>query len=177
MALDTSEGLPSIGVDANLEMTRLEVVTSENVLNSLRLWHGGEVPQWPLAQLRLGLQIAQQEEAYSSLAEAGASAQNRAFLSLGLATLRKVAPEAEELLRARFEHQRDVLAVANSLNISEPSVYYRQRQAINQLTEILIQLEEDAGAGWRDRMLARLELQSYTELVGIEKSSALLIES
>ncbi len=162
---------------ANLEMTQLAVITSENVLDALRLWHGGDIPQWPLSRMRLGLQIASQKEAYSSLAEADAAAQNRAILSLGLAALRKIAPGAEELLRARFEHQRDVMAVANSLNISEASVYYRQRQAANQLTEILLQLEEQAGAEWHNRMSARLELQSYAHLVGVEKQRAILTEA
>ena len=166
-----------IGIDISEEMTSLEVISSDNVLEALRLWHGGDSPNWPLAKLRVALQIPQQKETYSSLAEAGPAAQNRAILSLGLDELKKAAPEAEDLLRARFEHRRDVISVANSLNISEPSVYYRQRQAVHQLTEILIQLESSASADWRSRMTARLELQTYSRLIGVEQSQAALLEA
>lgn len=158
-------------------MTSIEVISPEEMLEALRLWHGGDSHHWPLAKLRIALQIPQQKEAYDSLAEAGPAAQNRAILSLGLDELKKAAPEAEDLLRARFEHRRDVISVANSLNISEPTVYYRQRQAINQLTEILLQLESAASADWRNRMTARLELQTYSRLVGVKQSRAALLEA
>jgi hypothetical protein len=150
-------------------MTELEVITSEDVLEALRLWHGGETSQWPLAHLRLGLQVAHEREAHSSLAEAGPAAQNRAILNRGLEVLRVTAPEAEELLRDRFEHRRNVMAVANRLNVSESSIHYRQRQAVGHLTEILMQLEEKASSDWQQRMLSRLGLPSYSQLVGIEK--------
>ncbi|HEX6386271.1 MAG TPA: NB-ARC domain-containing protein [Anaerolineae bacterium] len=155
----------------------LGVITADDVLEALRLWHGGETTRWPLARLRLGLQVTHNEEAHRSLAEAGAAAQNRAILSQGLDVLQNVAPEAEDLLRQRFEHRRDVLAVANSLNVAESSLYYRQRQAVSQLTEILIQLEEQASADWREGMIARLELQSYAELVGVDESRAKLAKA
>jgi hypothetical protein len=166
-----------IGIDVSEEMTSIEVISSDNVLEALRLWHGGDSPNWPLAKLRIALQIPQQKETYGSLAEAGPAAQNRAILSLGLDELKKTAPDAEELLRARFEHRRDVISVANSLNISEPSVYYRQRQAVHQLTEFLLQLESTASADWRSQMTSRLELQTYPQLVGVEQSQTALLEA
>lgn len=155
-------------------MTKLTIIKPEDVLEALRLWHGGDTTYWPLAHLRLGLQAIQDEQIYSSLAEGGVSAQNRAVLSLGLGHLRLTAPEAEELLRERFENRRDVLAVANSLNISESSLYYRQRQAVNQLTEILLEFEKQASHSWQERMLNRLELPSYAQLIGVEKVQAQL---
>ncbi|MCB9418774.1 MAG: hypothetical protein H6667_03145 [Ardenticatenaceae bacterium] len=158
-------------------MTNIEVISSEDVLEALRLWHGGDSPNWPLAKLRINLQMPLQKEIHGSLAEAGPAAQNRAVLSLGLDELKKASPEAEDLLRARFEHRRDVISVANSLNVSEPSVYYRQRQSIHQLTEILLQLESTASADWRNRMTARLELQTYSQLVGVQQSRAALLEA
>ncbi|MFQ5398888.1 MAG: NB-ARC domain-containing protein [Anaerolineae bacterium] len=158
-------------------MADVEVLNANDVLEALRLWHGGEVPRWPLAHLRLGLKVSNEQEAHSSLAEAGPAAHNRAILSQGLEVLRSVSPEAEDLLRERFEHRRDALAVANSLNITEASLYYRQRQAVHQLTGILIQLEESASAEWQERMLARLELQAYDHLVGIEETRKLLFDA
>lgn len=158
-------------------MSDLDTISSENVLEALRLWHGGDREHWPLAKMRLAFQAPLESEAYSSLAEAGPAAQNRAVLSLGLEELRKSSPDAEDLLRARFEHRRDVLSVANSLNVSEPSVYYRQRQAVNQLAEILIQLEATASVDWRNRMTARLELQTYHQLIGVKKLRASLINA
>jgi hypothetical protein len=158
-------------------MAELEVINSDDVLEALRLWHGGEVPHWPLAHLRLGIQLMQQSDAHSSLSEAGPAAQNRAILCQGLEVLLNSAPDAEDLLRERFEHRRDVMAVANSLNVAESSIYYRQRQAINQLAEILIHLEEQASKDWRQRMIARLGLRTYTELVGADKPRATLAEA
>lgn len=158
-------------------MSELSNVSVDDVAEALRLWHGGEVKQWPLAHLRLGLQIAPDQAAYGSLAEAGPAAQNRAVLNWGLERLRASAPEAEELLRDRFEHARDVMAVANSLNISESSLYYRQRQAITKLAEILAQLEVGASDNWQKRMTARLELPSYTQLVGVEELRAMLLQA
>jgi hypothetical protein len=158
-------------------MSDLETISSEDVLEALRLWHGGDREHWPLAKMRLTFQALQENEAYSSLAEAGSAAQNRTVLSLGLDELKKSAPDAEDLLRARFEHRRDVLSVANSLNISEPSIYYRQRQAINQLTDILVQLEMTASVDWRNRMTARLELQTYHQLIGVKELRDSLINA
>lgn len=150
------------------KMVKTRLISSDDVLEALRVWHGGEVSVWPLAHLRVGIEAMRSADSFSSLAETGPAAQNRAILSWGLVTLRTVAPEAEDLLRERFEHRRDVLAVANRLNVSESGVYYRQRQAITQLTEILNNLEESAGLSWRERMLNRLDLPSYARLVGVE---------
>ena len=150
-------------------MNKLTAITTDSVLAALRLWHGGETEVWPLNHSRLGLLARQEQEAHSSLAEAGLAAKNRAILNRGLALLRGITPEAEELLRDRFEHRREVLTLSNSLNVSESSFYYRQRQAIAQLTEILQQLEEEASHSWRERMWQRLDLPSYSELVGISE--------
>ncbi|MCP4427324.1 MAG: hypothetical protein GY803_22785 [Chloroflexi bacterium] len=158
-------------------MTNLEVITSENVIEALRLWHGGEGSQWSLTRLRLGRQIRQQADSFGSLAETGPAARNRAILSLGLNELRKTSPEAEELLRARYEHKRDVIRVANSLNITESSVYYRQRQAVNQLADILIELETQASSVWRERMAARLDMQSYDKLIGVKEPRTALAQA
>lgn len=155
-------------------MGNLDLITSDDVLEALRLWHGGEVTQWPLLHLRLGLQLAHEEATYGTLAEAGPAARNRAILSLGLEVLQGVAPDACDLLRERFEHRRDVMGVANSLNLSESSLYYRQRQAINQLTEILVRLEERASEEWQERMISRLGLPTYSKLVGVQETLAMV---
>ncbi|MCA9919530.1 MAG: hypothetical protein KC445_16335 [Anaerolineales bacterium] len=151
------------------------MINSEDVLTALRLWHGGETTHWPLSDLRLGLALSPQtEDAYSTLAEAGKAAHNRAILSFGLEQLRKAAPDAEELLRERFEHRRDVLTVANRLNISESTLYYRQRQAIAHLAEILNQQEDLASTDWRSKMELRLSIPSYESLVGIASAEEIL---
>ena len=150
---------------------------SEDVLAALRLWHGGETTHWPLQQMRLGLSLSQSEDIYSTLAEAGPAANNRAILSYGLNQLRTVSPEAEDLLRERFENRRDVLTVSNRLNISESTLYYRQRQAVVHLTEILNQLENVASAEWRAKMKNRLSIPSYETLVGINEAERILKEA
>lgn len=158
-------------------MKSIIVLTQDHVIEALRLWHGGEVIQWPLAHLRLNLQLSRQLESNTSLSEDRPAEQNRAILNLGLSNLKTRSPEAEDLLRERFENRRDVLALANQLNISESSLYYRQRQAVQQLTEILLQLEESASLAWQDKMLARLIPSTYHDLVGIEQPQSSLIDA
>lgn len=150
------------------------MINSDDVLGALRLWHGGETNYWPLTKMRLGLNLTQAEDVYGTLAEGGPAANNRAILSYGLNQLRKVSPEAEDLLRERFENRRDVLTVANRLNISESTLYYRQRQAVSHLTEILVQHEDLASAEWRNSMSNRLGIPSYETLVGIEVPEKIL---
>jgi len=153
-------------------------ITTDDILEALRAWHGKEsVTHWPLSQLRLGLQVLDEEDAFSSMSGGKHAARNRAVLNRGLYALKTQSPDSEELLRERFEHRRDVLAVANRLNISESSIYYRQRQAISQLTEILNRLEEDARSDWRERMAARLDLPTYSRLVGVDEVSQILIDT
>lgn len=153
------------------------MINSDDVLTALRLWHGGETTYWPLAEMRLGLNLNQGDYDFGTLAESGPAAKNRAILSYGLNKLRSVSPDAEELLRERFEHRRDVLTVANRLNISESTLYYRQRQAISHLAEILTQLEDSASAEWRNNMLNRLGIPSYETLVGIDTPEKILKEA
>lgn len=150
------------------------MINTEDVLTALRLWHGGETTHWPLEKMRLGLTLSQAEDNFSTLAEAGNAAHNRAILSYGLEYLRNASPEAAELLQERFEHRRDVLTVANRLNISESTLYYRQRQAISHLTELLNQQEGLASAEWRVKMRGRLNIPSYETLVGIENAEQIL---
>ncbi len=154
-----------------------EFVKTNQVQDALRLWHGGEVEHWPLGHLRLGLRLRPHQEDYRSLAESGPAAQNRATLNHALEFLRGTSLEAEELLRNRYEHRTDVMSLANTLNLSEDSIYYRQRQAIHQLTDIINQLEQEARSSWQERMLNRLELPTYTHLVGIEKVQSQLLEA
>jgi hypothetical protein len=153
------------------------VLTPSDVLNALRLWHGGAIEHWPLANLRLNLQVAEEQEAHGSLSDTGPAARNRAILNRGLERLRDISPSASSLLRERFEKGRDVLEVANGLNIAEATLHYRQRQAVNQLADILTELEEAASEDWQNKMLARLELPSYIELVGIDQTFSLLSDA
>lgn len=145
------------------------IISEEQTSAALQLWHEGETAVWPLALLRLGLHIRSEQALYGSLADTGPAAQNRAILSLGLDKLRTTYPEGEELLRQRYEHRQDILVITNSMNMSRSSFFYRQKQAITELTEILNELEKEARLDWQEQMIARLEPPSYTTLVGIEK--------
>jgi DNA-binding transcriptional ArsR family regulator len=148
-----------------------------DVLEALRLWHGGAIERWPLASLRLNLHVADEEFMHGSLSDTGPAARNRAILNRGLEKLREISPSASSLLRERFEKGRDVLEVANGLNIAEATLHYRQRQAVNQLTDILIELEDTASEDWQNKMLGRLELPTYIELVGIDEPFSVLSDA
>lgn len=158
-------------------MSNLKLISQEDVLEALRLWHGGEVARWPLAHLKFYLYSNQQKESSPAFIDDLPAEQNRIILNRGLQKLKSRSPEAEDLLRQRFEHRRDVLALSNSLNISESSLYYRQRQAVQQLTEILIQLEGSVGLEWQENMLSRLPPSSYHKLVGISEHERLLSDA
>lgn len=153
------------------------VVSEDDVQKALHLWHGGEKDRWPLAHLRLGLQIAAEQELLDSLADSGMAVQNRTILNLGLEHLGALSPGFEELLRQRFEHLQEVQILANSRNVVRGTIQYRQKQAISQLTKILNQLEREANQEWREQMVARLALPSYTELVGVSKPRQTLVEA
>lgn len=154
-----------------------QALTTDEVLEALRSWHGKETTdKWSLAQMRLGLQFASEEDIYSSMAGGQMAARNRAILNHGLTMLKTKAPDSEELLRERFEDRRDILELANRLNVSDSSIYYRQRQAISQLTDILNHLESKASATWQEQMLTRLDFPSYSKLVGIETPAKKLLD-
>jgi hypothetical protein len=63
---------------------KLNILTTEDVLEALRLWHGGDTNRWPLAHLRLNRLAAAEQAAHGSLAETGPAAANRAILTRGL---------------------------------------------------------------------------------------------
>lgn len=154
------------------------IVSSDDVLEALRLWHGGSPPAWPLARLRLSLLAGGDEEAaHSTLAEGGPAARNRAVLGRGLDVLRGQDPDAHDLLLQRFEHRRDVMELANQLNLSKQGLLYRQRQAVNQLTDILVELERIASRAWQQKITSRLDVSSYQRLVGIEGQLRALTEA
>jgi hypothetical protein len=158
-------------------MAEVEQLTYEATLEALRLWHGGDPGRWPLEHLRLWSVAAYQRHHYASLAETGAAAQNRTVINWGLARVRESAPEVEELLRERFEHRRDLMTLANRFNVVEQTMLYRQRQAVHRLQEALSQLEQEAGVEWQQKMLARLDLASYSRLVGIDDARRTLREA
>lgn len=158
-------------------MTNVEILTYEATLEALRLWHGGDPPRWPLEHLRLWSLATHQRHQYASLSDTGPAAQNRTVLTWGLEKLRESTPEAEDLLRERFEHRRDVMTLANRFNVADQTLLYRQRQAVHQLHEALNRLEVEAGAEWQQKMLARLELPTYSRLVGVDEARQKLREA
>lgn len=158
-------------------MAEISLLTHQDVLEALRLWHGGEVERWPLAHLRINLEIPEISRAVTALSDSKSTAQNRALLNIALNSLEDRAPDSAELLRERFENGHDVLAVSNRLNLSESTLYYRQRQAVQQLTEVILQLESTASLKWRERMLTRLPPPTYHQLVGVGQIEARLLSA
>jgi hypothetical protein len=151
-------------------MVEVELLTYEATLESLRLWHGGDPAHWPLEHLRLWSLAAHQRHQYSSLADTGPAAQNRTVITWGLERVRESTPESEDLLRERFEHRRDIMTLANRFNVAEQTLLYRQRQAVHQLHEALNRMEVEASADWQQKMFGRLELPTYSRLVGVQEA-------
>jgi hypothetical protein len=155
----------------------LEFVNQEQILEALRLWHGGDPNSWPLEQLRLRFKAMRNLEEHGSLVETGPAAQNRAVLNLGLVMLRGLTIEAHDLLRDRFENRRDFSSLSNQLNLSASALHYRQRQAVKLLTDCINRLEFEAAEQWRERVHRSLGEASYQELIGVAEPRQQLREA
>ena len=57
------------GLEEETNVDEIVAITPDDILEALRLWHGGKPDKWPLAKLRLGLVLATDDDAYGSFAE------------------------------------------------------------------------------------------------------------
>ena len=97
-----------------------------------------------------------------------------AVLRAALATLAQEHEESARILTLRFDDGEAGHRIASILHIAEGTVWRKQREAIGQLTALLLDEDERARAAQRARFAARLSQPTYGRLFGIEKHVKLL---
>lgn len=127
----------------------------------MKAWRGDASQDSPLDYLFL-VRIA--------LVEGGASPRHATnqVLMRAIETLAETHDREAEVLRLRFLNGELVYAVANRFNISEPTVYRLQAQALDHLADVLARLEQDAHRARFSQLEARLEPPSPANLVGVD---------
>ncbi|MBX3015366.1 MAG: AAA family ATPase, partial [Caldilineaceae bacterium] len=90
------------------------------------------------------------------------------FLMEGIKLLQERNEQAAQFLQARYLDQKSMQWIMNQLNLAESTLYALQRQAVTQLAETLIDLEQTNATQQKHAMLDRLGPPGYLEAVGIE---------
>jgi hypothetical protein len=134
----------------------------ERVQGALRQWHNDTGAPSPFASLHLFQQLRQTEPVSEH------EATNRVIYQ-GLQLLEERHPQEALLLRRSDLDNELNDFVANDLNIGPSTLYRYKKSAIQHLTEVLYELEEETHAAFRTRLLARLAPPSYTLLLGVER--------
>jgi len=130
------------------------------VHQALRLWHSPNNGTSPLEPLYLYQQTLEQ-------ATNARQATNELLLE-ALKTLETNDPQEAGLLRLRFLEQTPMYLAANQINLAESTANKKQRKAINRLTKILLNHEQQVRGKHLAALEQRLDLPAATELVGIE---------
>lgn len=121
----------------------------KNVHQALKMWNRGSSEGSPIDHLFL-FQKRRHEGCSVRMAT------NKAICN-ALAALQASHPEKAELLRQRFIDGRRVFEIANQLNMSQATIYNRQKKAIEHLTEVLSEMEE------KETVLPQLEQKAEAE--------------
>lgn len=85
-------------------------------------------------------------------------------------------PQAADILKKRFHDQQTLRNVSGQLPFSLDQIKHKQREAINQLANILYVLETEAREAYMARQESELEAKSYTQLFGVSKLTQRLLE-
>ncbi len=137
------------------------------VHEALTLWRQDDVERNPFQHLQL-FQAARRT--------ANGTVRQTAHQLLLQALHQLEANHAQEaaLLRRRFLDNELVHRIANEWNWAESTLYRKQNEAIDHLTEILWVWETQARAEQKAHLLQRLEAPTYGELIGVEEHRARL---
>ena len=124
------------------QATEHETIWTETVFDALRAYRRPMAANIPAAFRSLAW-IAQ--ELRTPSAPTGAVAPGwamRRVLEQAVAALYEREPEMADLLTTRFLQGKSVIATAQTLGLSESSIYYRQKQAIQLLAELIAVREQ-----------------------------------
>lgn len=97
------------------------------------------------------------------------------ILKTNIDLLRQQDPLGAEILSLRFMDQETVLMVARKLDLSEDQIKRRQRVAIKNLAQIILEHEEVLRGNLSHQMQSQLMPMNYSELFGVEETGQLLL--
>ena len=132
----------------------------DDVAQAMKAWRGDASQDSPLDYLFL---------VRTALTEGSVSprqATNQVLLR-AIETMAESYDREAEVLRLRFLNGELVYAVANRFNISEPTVYRLQAQALDHLANALASMEKNAHLARFAQLEARLEPPATAGLVGV----------
>jgi len=132
-----------------------------DVHEALKLWHSAQAEASPLDYLYLF------QQAMHRAADNIHQATNEVILA-GLNALEENRGRDADLLRLRFLDGHVMHTVANQLNMAESTANKKQRQAIQRLTDIIYEQEQQVRNDRQALLERRLELPTEVPLVGVE---------
>lgn len=136
----------------------------DQVTAALEQWHKPAMVS-PLQELYLFGQQQRQSGGTSQQA-------TNQLLHQALEELAATHPQEAHLLRRRFADNELVFKVANEFNLSQSTLFRHQNEALTHLTAVIEALEQQAQAAQRAQLYQRLDLPTYSQLIGVEASLA-----
>lgn len=127
----------------------MQPITTDLVLNALRLWNIQDIPIHPFHTTHL-------------------KKQPTTSLNWAMEKLKYRNPKAHALLEERFIHGKEISVICERENVAEATILYRQRKAIETLTGILMELEEQVLYDWQQNVLSVVPAATYQKLIGID---------
>ena len=134
-------------------------ITETEVHEALKLWHNTTSLQTPLTDLLL----------YQQACHQGARPREACnqVLWQGLEAMTLSQPEGAKLLRLRYCEKLSMRILMNRLNLAEPTLYARQKTAIQHLALTLQTLETEARKTYQSELESRLALPPRSTLIGV----------
>jgi len=154
-------------------MTHSTVYTNQELYKAIQAafksWHRTTVSPGLLAKLsiykRLEVQCANSDEKVL-----------HCLLSKAMEHLEIDFPKDVQLLRRRYLQREPVHQISSELGWADSSLYRKQHEAIQRLVEIISTLENKTHQDTSQNLSARLEVPTYTNLVGVQKHLDNLVE-
>ena len=129
---------------------------------TLKQWHNNQLEARSLDGLYL----------YQAALKESAGDPRDAAKQIILQALQALEPEQAEaarVLRLHFIEGKKIFQVADQLNLSEPTLYRKQRQGLEHLTQAVQVLEDQARAEYQANLAQRLPLGPDETLIGVEE--------
>lgn len=144
------------------------MLTEEQILNALKLYHQGNAAGSPLEELLLWQRKRSRDE--MSIRRA-----TNEVLHDGLSVLATESPALHRVLELRFLEDKQGSEVAPILDVADGTVWRLQREGIELLTGIIQRQEESAYEERRLRFRERLELPTSYYLFGVDEHLETLV--
>ncbi len=135
--------------------------TVATVKEVFKTWHSESHVDTPLSKLYQFRRL--QRETGRSLRQT-----LNLMLTAALEVFYQSHPVDAQLLQLRFVEQWSINQLAQHYHVAESTIYIMQREAIGRLTRTLGEMEAQACAGLKERLLHRLEAPTYGTLIGVE---------